>query len=73
MEQLARSRPSAARQMVQAGLFDRRAVAGAARQRAIRAAQLEELGARLGALDRTEQLAGHTELAAALIVGGSSG
>ncbi len=73
MAQLARSQPSAARQMVQAGLFDRRAVLGAARRRATRDALLEDLGGRLGALDRTEHLAGRTELAAALIVRGGAG
>jgi hypothetical protein len=73
VEHLARRQPSAARQMVQAGLFDRRAVLGAARRRATRVEQLQELGACLGALDRTEHLAGRTDLAAVLIVRGGSG
>jgi superfamily II DNA or RNA helicase len=62
--------PSAARQMIQAGLFDRRAVLGAARRRAARDAALHDLDARLERRERAEHLVGRTELAAALIVRG---
>jgi hypothetical protein len=63
--------PSAARQMIQAGLFDRRAVLGAARRRAARDAALHDVDARLERRERAEHLVGRTELAAALIIRGA--
>jgi hypothetical protein len=58
--------------MVQAGLFDRRAVLGAARRQTAREAQLQEIDAHLEALDRTGPLVGRVEVAAALILRGAS-
>jgi superfamily II DNA or RNA helicase len=71
-ERLLRSEPSAAQLMVQAGLFDRRAVLGAARRRTARDAQLQDMDSHLKALDRTGDLVGRTEIAAALIIRGGS-
>jgi superfamily II DNA or RNA helicase len=60
--------PSAARQMVQAGLFERRIVSNSIRRRAVHDAQIDELNARLESLERGIPLVGSVELAAVLLV-----
>jgi uncharacterized protein YicC (UPF0701 family) len=60
--------PSAARQMVQAGLFDRRAILATSRKRAVHDAQIFEIAARLHTLERSMPLAGGVELAGVLVV-----
>lgn len=61
-------RPSAARQMVQAGLFDRRAIVANSRKRAVHDAQIFEITARLHKLEQNMPLAGGVELAGVLVV-----
>jgi superfamily II DNA or RNA helicase len=65
---IARARPSAARQLVQAGLFDRRALREASQRERRRAEALEESEARLDALPTTGDLIVGARLAAVLVV-----
>jgi len=60
--------PSAARQMVQAGLFDRRAIVTTSRKRAVYDARIFEMTARLRTLERSTPLVAGVELAGILIV-----
>ncbi len=67
-ERLRDGLPSAARQLVQAGLFDRRALSTVGWKRAMNDAHIRELDARLQALERGTQLVAGVELAAVLLV-----
>jgi superfamily II DNA or RNA helicase len=58
--------PQAARQLVQAGLFDRRAVTTAETRRAVARALLDDAGARIDALNASQQLTRRMVLTAAL-------
>lgn len=60
--------PSAARQMVQAGLFDRRAIVTTSRKRAVYDARIFEMSARLRTLERSTPLVAGVELAGILVV-----
>jgi superfamily II DNA or RNA helicase len=67
-ERLWHGQPSAARQMVQAGLFDRRAVLNLTRRAATHDAQRRDADARLRSLERGAHLVGGVELAATLLI-----
>jgi Helicase conserved C-terminal domain len=68
-EELMRHRlPSAATQMVQAGLFDRRALSNSMRRKEVREAQIEVLEATGQAIERSTSLVPATHLAAVLLV-----
>jgi superfamily II DNA or RNA helicase len=69
-ERLRHGQPSAARQLVQAGLFDRRAILRMARREATRDLQLHDFDARLRSLARTGHLVSSVDLAAALHIRG---
>jgi hypothetical protein len=60
--------PSAATQMVQAGLFDRRALSNSMRRKEVREAQIEVLEATGQAIERSTSLVPATHLAAVLLV-----
>jgi hypothetical protein len=68
-EALRRTQPSAAAQMVQAGLFDRRALAASARATAARGALLDAVDARQRARGRSALLCREISLVAVLVVG----
>ncbi|MEO7272555.1 MAG: helicase-related protein [Vicinamibacterales bacterium] len=68
-EALRRTQPSAAAQMVQAGLFDRRALAASARATAVWGALLEAVDTRLHARERARLLRREVEIVAVLVVG----
>ena len=69
-ERLRQPLPSAARQLVQAGLFDRRAVRSATGRQAIHDASLLAAQARLDRLERSVHPEARAELAALLLVRG---
>ena len=54
--------------MVQAGLFDRRAIVANSRKRAVHDAQIFEMTARLHKLEQSMPLVGGVELAGVLVV-----
>jgi superfamily II DNA or RNA helicase len=60
--------PSAAREMVQAGLFDRRSISVSSRRRAVRDGQTYELDARIRSLDDATPLVRSVDLAAVLLI-----
>jgi superfamily II DNA or RNA helicase len=68
-ERIRHGLPSAAREMVQAGLFDRRSINYSNRRRAVREDQIYELDARLQSFERNTSLVAGIELAAVLFVG----
>jgi hypothetical protein len=67
-EALARQQPSMARQLVQAGLFDRRRLREALRHERARSDLLDEAAIRLSALTRAIEITTKAELAAAIFV-----
>jgi hypothetical protein len=67
-EGLRRTQPSAAAAIVQAGLFDRRAVVAHARATAVRGALLEGIDARLQRQAASEPLEAQVELVAVLSI-----
>jgi superfamily II DNA or RNA helicase len=68
-ERIRHGLPSAAREMVQAGLFDRRSINYSHRRRAVREDQIYELDARRRSFERSTPLVAGVELAAVLLVG----
>jgi superfamily II DNA or RNA helicase len=67
-EHLGHGLPSAARELVQAGLFDRRSIQVATQRETVHDARIYEMDARLQSLERGKPLAGSIELAAVLLV-----
>ena len=65
---IAAAAPSAASQLVQAGLFDRRAVRAADARRRAAGALLDDAGERIRALDAAERLTPSIELVAKLLI-----
>ena len=68
-EVLRQAQPSAAAQMVQAGLFDHRALAARARSAAVRGALLEAVETRVQARERGRSLRRDVELLALVVIG----